>query len=66
MVLSSFKQNIANNNMQDAYYSEISPSDTGLKILIAQSRDTPACIEYLILNPKTHKLLLFLVHKSLN
>ena len=27
--------------MQDAYYSEISPSDTGLKILIAQSRDTP-------------------------
>ena len=52
--------------MQDAYYSEISPSDTGLKILIAQSRDTPACIEYLILNPKTRKLLLFLVHKSLN
>ena len=49
--------------MQDAYYTEISPSDTGLKILIAQSRDTPACIEYLILNPKTRKLLLFLVHK---
>ena len=63
MVLSSFKQNIANNNMQDAYYTEISPSETGLKILIAQSRDTPAYIEYLILNPKTRKLLLFLVHK---
>ena len=30
--------------MQDAYYSEIIPSDTGLKILIAQSRDTPACL----------------------
>ena len=36
--------NIANKNMQDAYYSEISPSDTGLKILIAQSRDTLACL----------------------
>ena len=66
MVLSSFKQNIANNDMQDAYYTEISPSDTGLKILIAQSRDTPAYIEYLILNPKTRKLLLFFVHKCLN
>ena len=31
--------------MQDAYYSEISPSDTGLKILITQSCDTPACLE---------------------
>ena len=66
MVLSSFKQSIANNDMQDAYYTEISPSDTGLKILIAQSRDTPAYIEYLILNPKTRKLLLFFVHKCLN
>ena len=28
--------------MQDAYYSETSPSDTGLVILIVQSRDTPA------------------------
>ena len=28
--------------MQDAYYSEISSSDTGLKILIAQSRENPA------------------------
>ena len=27
--------------MQDAYYSETSPSDTGSKILIAQLRDTP-------------------------
>ena len=36
--------NIANKNMQDAYYSERSPSDTGLKILIAQSRDTLACL----------------------
>ena len=31
--------------MQDAYYSEISPSDTGLKILIPQSRDTPVCLQ---------------------
>ena len=37
--------NIANKNMQDAYCSEISPSVTGLKILIAQSRDTPACLK---------------------
>ena len=37
--------------MQDAYYSEIIPSNTGLKILIFQSRDTP--IKYLIINPKT-------------
>ena len=36
--------NIANKNMQDAYYSERSPSDTGLKILISQSRDTLACL----------------------
>ena len=36
--------NIANKNMEDAYYSEINPSDTGLKILIAQSRDTLACL----------------------
>ena len=36
--------NIANKNMEDAYYSEINPSDTGLKILIAQSRNTLACL----------------------
>ena len=36
--------NIANKNMHDAYYSEINPSDTDLKILIAQSMDTPACL----------------------
>ena len=36
--------NIANKNMEDAYYSDINPSDTGLKILIAQSRDTLACL----------------------
>ena len=37
--------NIANKNMQDAYYSGISPSDTGLKILIAQSRTTPTYLQ---------------------
>ena len=45
--------------MQDACYSEISPSDTGLKILIVQSRDTHACfktIKYLIFNPRTRNL----------
>ena len=36
--------NIANKNMQDAYYSEISPSETGLKILTAPSRDNHACL----------------------
>ena len=36
--------NVANKNMQDAYYSEINPSDTDLKTLIAQSMDTPACL----------------------
>ena len=30
--------------MQDGYYSEISPSDTGFKILIVKSRDAPACL----------------------
>ena len=29
--------------MQDAYYSETSPSDTGLITLIVQSNDSPAC-----------------------
>ena len=41
--LSSFKQNTVNKSMQDAYYSETSPSDTGLIILIVQSKDTSAC-----------------------
>ena len=36
--------NIANEDMEDAYYSEISPGDTGLKILITQSRDTPGSL----------------------
>ena len=40
--LCSFNQKIANKNMQDAHYSETSPSNTGLIILIFQSRDTPA------------------------
>ena len=30
--------------MQDAYFSEINPSGAALKVLIAQSRDTPACL----------------------
>ena len=38
-----FNQNVANKNVQDAYYSEIIPSNTGLIILIVQSWDTPAC-----------------------
>ena len=37
--------NIPNKYMQDAYYSEISSSDTGLKILIAQSRKTATCLQ---------------------
>ena len=40
---SILEQNIANKNMNDAYYSDISPSDTGLIILSVQSRDTLAC-----------------------
>ena len=40
--LSYFKQNIVNKNMHYAYYLETSPSDTGLIILIVQSRDTNA------------------------
>ena len=38
--LSFLKHNIANKNMDHAYYSETSPSDTGLIILSVQSRDT--------------------------
>ena len=34
--------NISNKKRQDVFYSEISASDTGLKILIVQSRGTPA------------------------
>ena len=37
--------NIPKKYMQDAYYSEISSSDTGLKILIAQSRKTATCLQ---------------------
>ena len=36
--------NITNKNRQDPYYSEISPIETGLKILIAESMDNPACL----------------------
>ena len=43
--LSFLKENIANNKMDDAYYSETSPSDTGLIILSVQSRDTLAYLE---------------------
>ena len=40
--LSSFQKNIVNKNMQDGYYSEASPSDTGLIILVVQPKDSPA------------------------
>ena len=43
--LSFLKENIANNNMDDAYYSETSPSGTGLIILSVQSMDTLAYLE---------------------
>ena len=42
--LSFLKQNIAYKDMDDAYYSETSPSDTDLIIFCVQSRDTLACI----------------------
>ena len=42
--LSFLKQTIANKNLDDAYYSEASPSDTGLIILSVQSRDTLECL----------------------
>ena len=42
--LSYLKQNIANKNMDDAYYSETSPNNTGLIILSVQSRHTLACL----------------------
>ena len=42
--LSFLKQNIANKNVDDAYYSETSPSDTSLIILSVQSRDTLECL----------------------
>ena len=35
--------------MQDAYYSETSAIDTGLIILIAQSRNTPAYLQCVLL-----------------
>ena len=43
--LSFLKQNIANKNMDDEYYSETSPSDTGLIIISIQSRDTLASLQ---------------------
>ena len=49
--LSFLKQNITNKNVDDAYYSETSPSDTGLRILSVQSRDTLECLyDYQISN----------------
>ena len=42
--LSFLKQNIANKNVDDAYYSETSPSDTSLIILIVQSKDILECL----------------------
>ena len=42
--LSLLKQNISNKNVGDAYYSETSPSDTGLTILSVLSRDTLECL----------------------
>ena len=42
--LSFLKQNIANKNLDDAYQSEKSPSDTGLVMLSVQSRDTLVCL----------------------
>ena len=56
--------------MQDTYYSQTSSSNTGLIILIFQSKDTPACfktIKYLIFNRETRKdFLLFFVYTSLD
>ena len=42
--LSFLKQNIANKNVDDAYYSETSPNDTSLIILIVQSKDILECL----------------------
>ena len=42
--LSFLKQNIAIKNVDDAYYSETSPSGTGLVMLCVQSRDILACL----------------------
>ena len=55
--------------MQDAYYSEISPSDTGLVILTVHSKDTPAwfkTMKYLISNQILADFLLFSVYTSLS
>ena len=38
------KQNITNKYVDDAYYSETSPSDTGLMIPSVQSRETLECL----------------------
>ena len=42
--LSVLKQNIANKNVDDAYYSETSPNDTSLIIVSVQSRDILECL----------------------
>ena len=42
--LSFLKQNIANKNVDDAYYSEASPCNTGLIMLSIQLRDGLACL----------------------
>ena len=42
--LSFLKQNIVNKNLDDVYYSEISPSDTSFIILSVQSRETLRCL----------------------
>ena len=38
------KQNIRNKYVDDTYYSETSPSDTGLMIPSVQSRETLECL----------------------
>ena len=52
--------------MQDIYYSRTSSSDTGLKILVVQSREPLyvfKSIKYLIVNPKTRNFFTFNLHK---
>ena len=56
------KQNITNKYVDDAYYSEISPSDTGLMTPSVQSRETLnvyKTIKYVIFSPETCKNLYF-------
>ena len=42
VILVLSKKNLLNKNMQDAYYSEASPSDSGLIMLVVQPTDTRA------------------------